>query len=323
LLCGQLTEAERLIEKHLDHALPLQHCMWFPLRALRAEVALLRGDVQIAQQMAQEVLRSSEQAGVDVRPDTRAQRVLALALASLGDTKGALALLDPLLESVSAEPLSLTVSAGQLHETRARIALLMQDREGFRRHYARVQAVYSRHAYPGLMARLQRLSSAATHSQTARGAALAPAQRLTTIQTDLHGLERVDQYDYLLVMLIQDACSRGGYLYDLPQDGVLRCVASHQTGASDPLLEQKVSAYVERMNAWSSDLTQSVLADTELAITREQADEIEQFHVVPLRGSAGKIQGLALLLENPPEPPHLRTEGLSTMVADVLLQLRP
>jgi hypothetical protein len=198
----------------------------------------------------------------------------------------------------------------------------MQDREGFRSHYARVQAVYGRHAYAGLIAKLQRLSSAATHSQTARGAALAPAQRLTTIQTDLHGLERGDQYDYLLGMLIQDAHSRSGYLYDLPADGSVRCVATHQSSASDAALEHKVSAYLERLNAWSSDRTQSVFVDTDLAITRERPDDFEQFHVLPLRGSAGQLQGLALLLANSAELPHLRTEGLSTIVADVLLQLR-
>lgn len=320
LLCGQLTEAETVIQKQLEAAPPLQHFIWFPLRALRAELALLRGDVQLAKQMAEDVLRMRDQAGLDFRPDTRAERVLALAHAALGDTDTALALIEPLLEAVTTEPSSLTVCAGQLHETRARIALLMQDREAFRRHYARVQAVYARHAHPGLMAKLQRLASAATHSQTARGAALAPSQRLTTIQTDLHSLDPADQYDYLLGILVQDAHSRAGYLYDLTP--ALHCVAAYQSSASDAALERNVSAYLERLNAWSSDRTQSVMVDTDLAITRARPDALEQFHVVPLRGSAGQLQGLALLLASSAEAIHVRTEGLATIVADVLVQLR-
>lgn len=126
VLCGQLTEAEALIERHLQSAPPLEHVIWYPLRALRAEVALLRGDAQLAKQMAQAVLRIADDAGLDVQPNTRAQRVLALAQAALGETAAALALLEPLMEAVKVEPASSTVCAGQLHETCARIALLRE-----------------------------------------------------------------------------------------------------------------------------------------------------------------------------------------------------
>ena len=323
VLCGQLTDAERVIEAQLDAAPPLAHLMWYPLRALRAEVSLLRGEVQLARQMAEEVLRIAAEAKLDMHPDIRAQRVLALAHAALGETDAALALLGPLLDSVRSEPASSTVWAGQLHEARARIALLVQDRESFRQHYARVQAVYGRHASPGLMAKLQRLASASTHSLTTHGAASAPGERLTTIQTDLSGLDRDEQYDYLLETLVQDAHSRSGYLYDLVLGQPARCVATYQTAEPDAPLAQRVNEYVTRLNAWSEDLTQSVLVDTELVIARERFGiGVERFYVVPLRASSGQMQGLALLLANEQDASRIRTEGLCALLADVLAQLR-
>jgi hypothetical protein len=100
-------------------------------------------------------------------------------------------------------------------------------------------------------------------------------------------------------------------------------VATHQTVATDASLDQRVDEYLSRLNAWDADLTQSVLVDTELTITRERSEAgIERFHVAPLRASTGQMEGLALLLTTDPETAHIRTEGLCTVVADVLVQLR-
>ncbi|MEY4580306.1 MAG: hypothetical protein RL701_5009, partial [Pseudomonadota bacterium] len=152
LLCDQGAKAEPLLAAELAATPPLRHAAWYVVRSLRAEAALQVGDAALARDMAAEVLQIALAAGANMRPDTRAERVLALALAVLGDTNAALAVIEALLREVEAETTA-TVRAGQLYETRARIALLAKDRAAFATYCARVTSIYSRTAHPGLVAK--------------------------------------------------------------------------------------------------------------------------------------------------------------------------
>jgi hypothetical protein len=117
LLTGQVAEAEQLVGLAVHEVPPLEHAAWLPLRALRAELALLQGEPRLAVELASDVQRVAAEADIDARAHARPQRVLALAHAALGELSLAHAALEPW------QPLLLTVQAGQLHETRARIAL--------------------------------------------------------------------------------------------------------------------------------------------------------------------------------------------------------
>jgi len=324
LQCGQALEAEPLIEAQLSAAPPLGHGAWYLLRGLRAEIALLRGHVELAQQIAGEVLQIAAGAQVDTRPDTRAQRVLALARAQLGDTRGALTVLDPLLDELAGTEEANTVRAGQLHDTRARVYLLAGDRERFWGDYTRVQTIYGRYAHPGLMARLQRLSSVATQSQNSRTVSAQTTQhKLNTLRTDLSQLEDDAQLGYLLDVLLRDAQASSGYLYVFARGRPAQCVAAQGGGRSDAALDAQVDLFAQRLAASDSELTQSLdVAADELTIIRSlPSAEEESLCVVPLRGSAGVLHGLALLRSSSAAGVTSRTEGLSTIAADVLAQL--
>jgi tetratricopeptide (TPR) repeat protein len=320
LLSGQIAQAEQLIDAHMSLAPPLGHALWFMLRAQRAELALLRGEPDLARQLAQAALDTAERAGADIRPDTRAQRTLALAHAQLGDVESALSVLEPLLQGLGS---TVTVQAGQLHETRARVALLADDREGFWLHYSRVQGIYGRFAYPPLTARLQRLTSSAIQTQHARGlSSLSAQQKLTTIRTDLERLEGEEQCRYVLAMLLRDAEAHSGYLYGVRAHGPSRCLANLNAEPTDPALDAQVTVYFERLTQADNERTQSVMLDAEWSITRRSVDgRSERLAVIPLRGSEGTLRGLALLRTISEASAEVRTEGLCTIAADVLAQL--
>jgi hypothetical protein len=165
---GQVSEAQQHVELQVHEVPVLEHAAWLPLRALRAELALAAGEAGLAQELAQDVLRIADEAGIDMRAHSRARRVLALACAALGELTRAREVLEPLAQALSAEPASLTVQAGQLHETYARIALAGADDALSSEHCARAQAIYSRTGNPGLTARLQQLTASASHSQALR-----------------------------------------------------------------------------------------------------------------------------------------------------------
>ena len=323
LQCGQTLDAERSIELHLQEAQPLQHVIWYNLRALRAEVALLLGQAQLAQQIATEVVETAASAAVDMRPDTRAQRVLALAYAALGDTAAARAVIEPLLSELASEPLAHTVRAGQLHETRARIALQAGERERFWEAYAQVRAIYGRHAHPGLMARLQRLATQATQSQSKSSpSTLSTQHRLNTLRTDLERLESFEQFTYLLAMLVRDARAPAGHLYVMRPGRTPQCVASHETAASDAALDAQVEQYAQRLTAADGEHTHSVESDADFSIQRPLPHlEREAWQVFALRGTSGQLHGMALLGAADGGSTTPRTEGLCTIAADLLAQL--
>ena len=174
------------------------------------------------------------------------------------------------------------------------------------------------------MARLQRLTTQATQSQSSRSSStLSTQHRLTTLRTDLERLESIEQLTYLLEMLVRDAHAHAGHLYVMRQGRAARCVASHETPASDAALDAQVEQHLQRLMAADSEHTRSVESDAAFDnIQRELPNrEREAWHAVALRGSTGGLHGIALLraADGSSAAPH--TEGLCTIAADVLAQL--
>lgn|GEM_PF-2121668 len=321
LQCGQVAEAQQLVELQVHEVPALKHAAWALLRALRAELALISGEPLLAKELASDVLQTAAAAGIDGRVHTRPRRVLALACAALGEISEAHAALEPWRKAFQSEAAVRTVHAGQLHETYARIALAEGDRELCAAHCERAHAVYTATGNPGLMARLQKLTTSDGFTQDARDGMSTSSERLSSVQTDLAGLDRNEQLDYLLALLVQDADVDAGHLYWVSANGQVQCVATHHTLINDSALDAQVAAYIGRLTSSLDDVTLSVMALEDDSLLRPTpTGEPERFAALCLRGSDAQIHGVALLRVQSPHSLRLQTEGLSVVVADVLAQ---
>jgi hypothetical protein len=315
LLCGEVSEAHRLVDPLVHTTAPFTHAAWYVLRSLRAEVALLSGQASLARELALQVLQAVTDSGRDIRPHTRAVRVAVLACVALGSQQEARAVLQPWLDDVPLVPAPTTVYAGQLIELSARIALMAGDRQAFWQHYAQVQAIYGRYKNPGLMARLARLTAYATQSQATR----APDAAAVASQSALGRLCPSEQLDQVLALLVRDAAAISGHLYDVAPNGQTRWLGSSDALPSDAALDAQVTQYAAKLVGCESERTQSVSAQTALSIAHSLPDgTAEHFCVAVLRGSDDKVYGLALLRGAAGTLAVPQTRGLCTVVADVL-----
>ncbi|MET0386629.1 MAG: serine/threonine-protein kinase [Polyangiales bacterium] len=327
VLCDQGDKAEPLLAAAAEAAPPLQHAAWFAVRALRAEAALQCGAFERASMFAGEVLETAASAAVDMRPDTRAARVWALARAELGDLPGALARLQPLLAAVE-EADTRTIYAAQLYEARARVALLMSDRPTFEHYYARVQRIYGRGAHPALIAKLQRLRHAGERragTTDPAQAAVAASELFASIHTELDGLHREQRCEYLLSLLLRDGRASAGHLYaksKATQDAGFVRVASENTPPSDAAFDARVNAFASKLFHSDEEATRSLTsAHADLSLARHIEGEREQYSVLALRSEDDRLCGLTLLRHDPGMTSLGCTPMLCTLVADVLERL--
>jgi hypothetical protein len=144
------------------------------------------------------------------------------------------------------------------------------------------------------------------------------------VHTELEGLTSGEQCDYLLALLLRDARASAGHLYRDDGRGQLVRAATQQTRPSDDGLDTQVNAYARQLTLADEDVTRALLLAGATSAIRHDAPGsagIEHYQIVSLRGSDGKLNGLALLRVDAETSFEGCTPGLCTVVGDVLARM--
>jgi hypothetical protein len=209
---------------------------------------------------------------------------------------------------------------------RASIALITSDRPSFEKYYARVKAIYSRGGHPGLIAKLQRLSLSAQKRDPRGRIAVGQTQRSWTYETvvpQLTSLSRVEQFDYLLALLLREADVHAGHLYAGRPPNGYALVATKNTYGGDVELEDQVCKYAAMLLDADEETTRSLTASESSAFFTRVLPEygIEHYTIVALRTAGQQLCGLVLLRIDPEGDCKGCDPGLCALVADVLERL--
>jgi tetratricopeptide (TPR) repeat protein len=250
---GQLDAAHAALSRALA-ALPEEE-LFRRQRTLTAlaDVLLAQGRPAEAQRHADEAVALSLGAdAVHITWRIRCGRIAALALAAQGDHAGAARRLDQLLHDV-ARVRSPTMS-GALHEARARLALLMGDRDGYTHHLAETERCFRPTKNPALVARCDRLVEAGNPGSKRRPGDLGDESMTRRdagddVSAAMASCEGRAERAARALELLQDATSgAAGYLYRL-DSGALTLAAS--TAPAEPpvawiaLLQRAVETFDE------------------------------------------------------------------------------
>lgn len=237
------------------------------LAALREEELFRRqrtltalADVLLAQGRPAEAQRLADQAvALSLGPDAvhitwriRCGRIAALALAAQGDVAAAAQRIDKLIDEV-ARVQSPTMS-GSLSEARARLALLLGDRESYARHLAETERWFRPTRNPALVARCERLAEAGSPGAKAGPHALGDesftrrdaGDDISAAMASCEG--RAERAQRALELLLNATSGTAGHLYRL-ENGVLTLAAS--TTSTEPpiawivLLQRAVETFDE------------------------------------------------------------------------------
>ncbi|HZN92819.1 MAG TPA: hypothetical protein VFB81_08935, partial [Myxococcales bacterium] len=166
LLCGEYLRERGELDPALAALRRAQSLVHPEIRPVHQLILAGIAEVQIAQGLHAEARRTAEEAcavGRDFDQGfflswVKAERALALAEAMGGDPAAGAARLDRALQSLA--EIDSPAVVGTLHEARALVALMQEDREAHGRHAAALEALYSRTHNPVLLARSQRILDA-------------------------------------------------------------------------------------------------------------------------------------------------------------------
>jgi tetratricopeptide (TPR) repeat protein len=268
-LQGDLQGALELAQRGLELAKPAEHLFFSALAASHVTVLAQLGREAEACALAQSYLAICTEQDLSA-PDVRI--AAADALSSLGLFEEAVRVLQPQLDEVERFG-CVGLTAGIVHEMRARIALAANNRDSFELHIERCTREYERAHNPALAARVAALL------EQARDVGLAPAQAAELLRSlqpppdtsevdTLHSridecVDRDDRARCALTLLLQTAASRVGYLYATQGNQALELTAA----LPDDPLDRGVMGWVQQQaERW---LNSAALAEIETADSAE------------------------------------------------------
>jgi hypothetical protein len=283
-LSGDLEEALDRVHAGFAVAEPGRNLPWGFLAALQIKLLRELGRTDEAIARAQEY---TERAHTDEL--TMAQRFIlmesSLAFAAAGQSDRALAILEPLtqhIESLGARGLAL----GMFYEARARIAILMRDRESFASAAERCSTEYQRGRNPAVSAKFARLMDEARQYDLvpAEAASFEVAMRIeedvpaqdpnnTIVSRILECVDASDRARCALTMLLQNADSYLGHLYGVQGDRLV-ALAGLPSLEAEPDLEQWLWRWL------SAERELAASPSTVDTITEVQGDDESDTHSV-------------------------------------------
>jgi tetratricopeptide (TPR) repeat protein len=332
-LRGDHAQALELYERVTEKLTPRHSVAWLPVRGQFAQALNRAGEHARAKQLLYQTLEHVTEADRGVRVLCfEVRRQLAVALAALGDSTPAIALLEAMFNEYREDENPLLL--GLLHETRAQCALSVGDRAGFDRNFEQADARLRSTRNPVLIARISQLKLlAVAHSEPAPFSLSALGTPITVGSSRSHfSLAELngapDRHKHALKLLIEHARARGGCLY-LREGAGLQLAAASAVDEPAPALEQELLRRIERAQA----LLQSIDAlDGETRVFDSepaQAPANDQGLTLPTGSGRPVLFSMMPAPAPPSEDAHrvvvlsVRMGGVSKPIGGAILMLEP
>ncbi len=237
---GDFKSALEEHEKALSFMAPARHLTWASATGAYLKTLLELDRIDDVIEMAESKLSEAVKARLQVET-SNIRLPLAIAYAKRGMFDSAIEQCETAIDAYRVLG-SEGMNIGGAYEIRARVAVLMQDEEGFRTYASLCADQYKAGRNPALTAKYEKLMQFAARADLGVTDALAHAADATTqftgldlksVSTDLfsncQGPE--DRAQRIIDLLVQQSNSSGGYLYTLQEKGA-KLVA--QNGANEP-----------------------------------------------------------------------------------------
>jgi len=326
LLCDQFDSALEEIRSGQALAPVAQHGAWLPLAEAEVEALMMSGHYDETIKRAEAVEATLADLYDTPKQAARVMGFRAVAMARLGRIDEARAVLAPMIEDVERRaPDGLVL--GELQEALAWVELAAKDEVRAEQAAAAMRAVYRRGRYPGLAARVERLSRAGRKqgllttgdastdmtSATGSSSTLATDSLMASqMQSQMSGYSLVEQYQHLLALVLGEVALNGGYLYRHTREGKLVLLAHRGVTAPNPHLDVELQQHLEVPQEASEDGETSLETATATATAGEDAGFLKDakggtYFPVALRDHAGErriIGVVALRTMDVPELPH-------------------
>ena len=215
------------IEKALGSTAPGRHIIWPQLAGVYINILFELGRLEEAKEEGRKLLGAAEKENIGIGRNI-IRRALALAEAKLGEHESAVKRLEAAIEQLK----SLGVTGlylGSVYETRARVAVVMNDDERFRIYAKLCAEQYQAGHNPALTAKYEKLVQEARRAKLGVSDDVARAADFSelsaeTVLTLVAGMlvdckgpqERAER---VLELLIRQSNCAGGFLYTMQQQG--------------------------------------------------------------------------------------------------------
>jgi hypothetical protein len=263
------------IQEALVLAKPGVHPLWASMATTRVLALLDTGRTAEALSAAQAYLATARQVGLGYMAE-QLQLALGLCHAQTGNA-AAEATIDAVITRFRAQDVG-GVPLGLAYETRARVALMRGDQNGYSRYDALCRELYCRHKNPALLAKYQRLHQDAekTEGFVAADASITPDSYASytgvRIVAALEHCKGVEQRAKLaLTILARQSGATAGFLFTLGATGFELSAAIGGEEPSAKLLECASEYLAEHMQQHADDITSTdsaaLLEDSTAAAT--------------------------------------------------------
>jgi hypothetical protein len=205
---------------------------------------------------------------------------------------------------------------GLAHETRARVALLLDDKPAFARHAELCREIYCCHKNPALLAKYKRLKLQAERAERGLPAALEPLTSTPDSYASYTGMRIVHALAYCkgvdqrarlaLTILSRQANASGGFMFTLGPDGP-ECIATVGDLVLPPSMEPRVtafmSAYTEEAPTTSTDSQVAAgVAATSVCWSDVQGQDYRPVLLSHSQAGSMFVMGVALLAVSKSQP---------------------
>ena len=270
-LQGDLPGALAHVLAGLELARPLRHPFFAALAGVRVQLLWALGRKDEALELTREYIelcRREEISSNDL------YLAAGLVLGQAGEFALACDTLDHAIETGEQRHRS-GFGMGTLYEARARVAIWMDDRDGFERYAAQSGLAYATSKNPAFGSALEELfDEARQHGILPSDAALAardslqpppPESEHETVHSRIaECIDRRDRGRCALTLLLQTTTSASGHLYGTASFGALELLASLPEGAPEPGLD-----------AWVEQHARAAFAQEQLDESATTGDEVE------------------------------------------------
>jgi hypothetical protein len=318
MLAAEWEPALEVLDDGMRDMQPRDHGAWSVLQICRCEVLLELGRADELASTLQRVAQHTAALGIEIERRYKLGCLRAFALAARGDAAAGCAQLELTIEELRRAPGPKSLHYGHAHEMGCKIALLLEDRPMFARHFALMSELYTSHA--GLQARaaqLRRTARSLFEGSTVEAFDPEVADWQTRIATMLgtHGAQ--EQADYLLSLMLEEAEAEHGQLYRLDEDERPILMATRPRTPDPMLLAQIARCCAERRD--DTAVTQTLSGEkggvVDSAGLRYElvwlADPVER----------DRTRGLVVIAAQPHKLSAV-TRGLRQAVSEHLQQLR-
>ncbi|MBN1654218.1 MAG: protein kinase [Deltaproteobacteria bacterium] len=238
-------------EKALRLTAPGYHIIWTYIAGVYLNTLFHLGRLQEVKELGRKFLEAAERENLGIA-GTLISVAVAPALAKLGETEQAVRLVEKVIDEVEAAGIT-GVNLGVAYETRARVAIFMNDDECFSKYAERCAEQYkSGHNY-ALTARYEKLIQEARQAELIVSSELAQAAEfsqesarsvISTVASMLEECKGPDERaERALQLLVEKSDCAGGFLFTIQKEGP---VLSAQSGnyPPPPDMDTMVKSYI-------------------------------------------------------------------------------